>query len=1157
MPAPAQKAVGHTRGLGRNLGTERRTKEQKQQTRQREHQQTPGTADQDPGDVGDTRRHTETHGTQNPGQTSPTACPPRTTANRTGPSRGPPRGRRQRPRQPQPQPPSVHAPERPSHPPASARPSPRRALPTGFDHMPDEEQQAQLWIVHFEDRLGTEWLPPEPGRYRPYASRYSEVSPSAVLGLLDRWRDRSWTADEWRLVRAIAVNRNPRLPVLTAQAFLRRQCLLARRSGKVYKIESYLGPTADWKLRVAELEDRTGITEADIKQWVWILSPATADNKARRFLTSRCRKPVFLLDLLVAKDKNFRDHDIFARLITYIRTHYVHPDRPDEVLGGQHARYYGLAVTWKDFLILLHRLARYCRELWPAGTPLLADLVTDYINTVPPGSNGHTLTGLQARTAIFNQALWYFSQPPLVRPLDNMEHSWAAQRRLLCLVATCEPPLVVDMTGYRAIRSVLSTLEKSRDETRNAQRTTPTWPPYRRAVDGVDERRDPDDDLSRNVKAGILANAAGYEHDTVDRLLDTLGGSRPGAPPTTQTRALPPPPAPGPRANDNLMLLWAELVKTTRNAREAWIQFSSPPLPTMRPDSRVYAAMFTKLYAPVVRLPSGMTPGDSQAAFPVDDSNLSDFEVARLAPPTPHELYDHMLHRDGLVPAGPCLVVLIRHARTKEAALAYLRDSPHAEQIGALRAPILKATEEDLRRTSALPGGVFRAWIHMLCNTTSRRRGRAVPEHTAPFADVWEPGRNLNWTPRMGRIPLDFAIHEAVALTTVYQANNPPSPGRDWIPWHSIMGALATSRSLQSVQGQGFNTLKTTLAFLDIFERTQASMGVDLRAFELLCAMGRRALRVQGFKSVEGELVPRLFGVATELVLDQVIRLHGHAVASFKELVATIPEDEDYGYNDEGAGGMDQWETGAFARYRVVGRPLHRYMKLLAVCGDDREMVRVVDWLLDGWSQGYLGPGVRTAHSLAFRSLTKTFAYFATVGRELVEPDEMARLKGRLEELQRLEGCSWFWPEEGEVVPEGDIELDLMAIERWQELRPRIKEAIAVREEEEEAAAAAEAAEAAAAKELAAAASADWTEDPADWAEELAASASSASSAKSASPPESAPSPEEPPSSSPEPAPPPEPATPPEPASSPEESASSPGPAPPPEPAPSSASASS
>ncbi|KAL2194839.1 hypothetical protein P885DRAFT_41738 [Corynascus similis CBS 632.67] len=955
-------------------------------------------------------------------------------------------------------------------------PTQRKALPTGFSDMSDREQQEELWIVQAESRLGKEWELEDPGKHAPYNHDYPPYSPSKVIGMLHRWRNRAWSAQQWRLARAIAGNRSLRLPVLTAQAFLRRHTLLARRHGVELRIERYLGGTAEWKSRLAELESQTGVSEADIKQWLWILSPASGDLKIQRFLKSKCRKPLFLLQLLLAKDKKIHEPATFLGLLKFMRENYVLADRPQDELDHPAYKGQGRAVTWWHYLVFLYRLVWHCREGWPAAMPLLARLTADYIGTMRLDSKARALTGYQARSLVLNKSLRYFSWPARVRPIDHMEHNWAAQRHLLRLAATAEPPLVMDQNGYRAVRAVLIALRKSKGEARNADRAAQTWPPYRRTLDGIDERRDPEDDLSRSAKAGMLVREAGYSDDIVDRALSALGGSTFGQAPTIQTRSLPPAFFSGRLASHNIFSEWAAQLRATRNAREAWMVFENPPEPGIRPTAQIYGEMFEKLYArpaldsPVIR------PGDVKEVFPVFDGNLSEFEIARLTPPSPEELYDLMLLQDKLRPTGFCLAVLVRNSPSRTVALRYLNDSPYRPYIQALQLPASQADTNSLKALSELPPNIFNAWITMLCRLHTRTShdrsaisGTQKEVEDAQLTTNTSVSSNGEQERRSSEVPRGGSISEAITLASAFQAHNTKAAHHDRQPWHTIMQALAGRKVLYSPRGAEFNILETMVAFLHIYERTTASKGPDPVSFEALCLMIRKALKLMTFEAAEGgKMVPRPYMADTTVIERLLWRAHRYAVKTFEVLTSPVPEgllgqrgdassrgvSETEGEEDGLEGEADDWVTPGMLRFNVVGRPVHKYMLALACCGDHGGMVRLMDWLLDGWDREYIREEAKTSHNLDYHYTVRTIAYFAEMGRELVEPAEMDRLRRRLEEMRWEKGCTWFWPQEDRqgATPAqalSELETDLVVIERWPRLRQMINSADTQEEQEE------------------------------------------------------------------------------------------------------------
>ncbi|KAK4100403.1 hypothetical protein N658DRAFT_516695 [Parathielavia hyrcaniae] len=894
-----------------------------------------------------------------------------------------------------------------------------KALPTGFHDMTDAEQQEEIWIVLEEARLAREeWKPQKNEKHVAYVNDYPPYSPSKVLGMLHRWRTRDWTPSQWQLARAISGNRSLRLPVLAAQAFLRRHTLLARRRGVELKME-----------QLAELENRFGITEADIKQWLWMLSPSSGDVKLQRFFNSKCRKPLFLLQILLARDKKIHEPATFLGLIQYVRENYVLADRPPDELAHPAYKGQGKAVTWWHFIG------------WPAAMPLLARLTADYISTMRLDSRARAKTGYQARSLVLNKALRYLSWPARVRPLDHMEHNWAAQRHLLRLAATSEPPLVIDQHGYRAVREVLIALSKSKGEARNADRAAKTWPPYRRTVDGVDERRDLEDDLSRSAKAGLLAHAAGYNDDIVDRALNALAGSTFGSSPTIQTRSLAPHFFSGALASQNIYAEWAAQVRATRNAREAWMVFENPPEPGLRPDVKVYAQMFEKLYARPVTDSPVIRPGDALEVFPVHDGNLSEFEIARLTPPSPDELYDHMLLHDKLKPTGRCLA----------AALRYLSDSPFEPHIGALRLPVSNMTAESLKTLASIPLSVFNAWIALLCHLHTRVPRQAdisserldEPRDEAASGD--KANNELEQEHPSRQLSQGGSIQEAIELAAAFQRHNPRAAHHDRTPWLTIMRALAGRKLLHSRLGAEFNVLETLITFLRIFETTTESKGVDPVSFEALCVMIRKALKLTTFQVLEGlGMTVRPHISSTQVLERYLLKAHRYMTKTFEAITAPIPEFiEDIepaastgsgleGENDavEEADSADGVSP-EMLRYNVVGRPLHKYMMALACCGDDREMVRVMDWLLDGWDREYIREEAKASYHIDYHYTMRTIAYFARMGKELVHPAEMERLARRLADMRWQKGCTWFWPREDwqgdgpDLLPE--LETDLPA----------------------------------------------------------------------------------------------------------------------------------
>ncbi|KAJ4293014.1 hypothetical protein N0V88_005678 [Collariella sp. IMI 366227] len=55
-------------------------------------------------------------------------------------------------------------------------------------------------------------------------------------------------------------------------------------------------------------------------------------------------------------------------------------------------------------------------------------------------------------------------------------------------------------------------------------------------------------------------------------------------------------------------------------------------------------------------------------------------------------------------------------------------------------------------------------------------------------------------------------------------------------------------------------------------------------------------------------------------------------------------------------------------------------MLALGCCGDGRGMVRLMDWVLDGWDRDYIREEAKRAYSLDYHYVMRAIAYFAEMG---------------------------------------------------------------------------------------------------------------------------------------------------------------------------------
>ncbi|KAK0611506.1 hypothetical protein B0T14DRAFT_488536 [Immersiella caudata] len=788
--------------------------------------------------------------------------------------------------------------------------------------------------------------------------------------------------------------KSDRLPILTASALLKQR--LAQGELADFETELLLAAgDGDWSIWT-EKRVTAGVSEDDVNHWAWILSAETADLTIERFVSDDRLKPPFLITMIVGPDRILQDPEIFVSLLQYIRNRYVGTHRgPDGCTSFD--------LTWQHFQNVLERLVSQCLSSWPALLPSVAQLAVSIIKGLPQQLGGSPRRAIAIQCKLLNVCLELFGSPPDVYPLNDMINNWNAQKVLLDLSSRLEPPLFLTREGYRAIRSVLVALPKSSSERETTRRASPTWPPFRQDFDGRDEQRRPEDDLSLAAKVGILKREAGYPNDHFDRGLDTVAGSVVGRTPTIQTRSLVTPVWEGNRASQNVDFEWAMSVKATRNAREAWRMFSSPPLPGMKPSAQVYAEMFTKLFADQVPEWTRMLPGDGIATFPVHDGNLTALEIARISPPAPSELYQMMLF-SGVKPTGEALIVLVRHASSKQQALRYLAASPYKPHVELLQGTIFKG-ERYASLLSTLPPRLLYAWIMMLCRTQIKRQKR-----------------------------MDFTfssnqMKEAMRLTSEYQMAIGGSQFTDKAPWYIVMGYLAGRGHAYADEGAKYNSLVTLGLFMYHWQRTADFKGIDAKLFELLCIIVRKALRLSTWQSTTGELALRVMPIDKN---GRLTRLLVHALRQLKDAFSTLTQPI------RALDGTPEFNEGLVYPHRLASKHIALYMKALGTLGDGEEMARLMRWILDSWDRDYVLDDSKLPGMPAYDTMIGAIAYFFRVGAHLVEPVIMRELEDNLEKLQREKYCTWFLPLDNNIVPDNEVDLDLGAAELWAHVRATV-----------------------------------------------------------------------------------------------------------------------
>ncbi|KAK3941325.1 hypothetical protein QBC46DRAFT_103927 [Diplogelasinospora grovesii] len=853
------------------------------------------------------------------------------------------------------------------------------------------QQSTNATGSHGEVLRDDKWAP-VPGtpelRPRRRAPKHLPFSTSRALAIRVNLRNGPLTWTKWRLSRDVARSTSRRLPVVTAQFLIRQQEALQRTS-----LSECLSSEAEWRTCLNSLAFK-GIHIEDIDHWAWIISAETGDAMIERFISSDRHKPIFVLFIVLGKEMTIQESKNFIALLDYISEHYLQDKSPHNMPRGALRRSLvnRLNMTPRHYITLLQRLVHHCLKVSPAALAQISHLVTSYIESISLHSKPSGRTGQAARCSVFNHALQLFGRAAPIRPLQHRKYNWEAQKVLLGFSTKIVPHLIINKESYRSIRSVLLGLRKSQSEKKVAERSAKTWPPYRKIWDGTDERRKLEDDLSRSVKAGILMHEAGYPSEDIDRAMGTLGGFE--QTPAIQTRSASPYVWTGNRQSLNVYSLWAAEVKATRNAQEAWKIFETPPRPGLKPNFQVYAEMFDKLFARPVQGLLRTLPGDAKEVFPVYDANLTAFEMARLKPPSVDELYELML-RQGNRPVGNCLGVLLRNAGSVEMGVRYLNDSPFKDDVAALLEPNLSVmSRPSLQR---IPRQVFNAWISLLCSAHSNR-----PQNTL------RPGTNRRE---------DFPIERAIKLTTLYQG--PWGAKNDKAPWHTILRALAGSKTILSDGGVARNYVQTLSTFLNVHERTRGVAGQDAILFESLCVALRKTLRFTTFGCSDVTFSQKYSTLVDQEVESLLLSAHAKLVGSFQRLIAPSKDG-----------------TSSLLQYDITALHLYRYMRALGSIGDAQGITQLMDWIYKAWDQQSVLDEAKMPGELDYAYMEKVFSYFWGIGNHLLPRDVLQDFRDRLIRLNLEKECTWIWAEEDEL--HDDVRCDVAIANRWEPLRANL-----------------------------------------------------------------------------------------------------------------------
>ncbi|KFY68667.1 hypothetical protein V496_00906 [Pseudogymnoascus sp. VKM F-4515 (FW-2607)] len=628
-------------------------------------------------------------------------------------------------------------------------------------------------------------------RERPSPGRIITAWQSGAMHSLPGDHDKAWSKKDALtsiFVRYLNSMESPNIPLLSG--------------ANLNQLENLLRPSdAFFTESITASLQKFGCTPQDVRGWVWIILAPNAQVATQRYLSGSSTFPpvAILTNILRMKKMHIMTlRKLVSRVEAWLTKISNSPTTKDRGI-----------LEDNSFQIVVCGLLRHARETDPLSFTSIARLVSQYCQVVTCISDEARGVGGKEHnrlTDICRTVICRLSFPAAKFPYASMGYAWEAQQIILEAGNSLQPALELDARSYRAIACVLLADKKTEAESEAVAHLHRSWPPWKKVLDGMDARRQPEDDASRATRVLQNMKASGYPPTSFQNAISILAGRDTDGTPAIPTRTImtlvrqkepkksrenkktPSDPAveslrepDSNRPGGKSPAEWAARIRATRDVQEAWAAFRAYQ---GQPSQAMFHEMFLKLiYDRVNRLRVRVhhhTPGDGLEVFPVENDNLSDFEIERKAPPDVRGLYE-LMRAAQLTPADRTLRHLLEQADSLSWALRLLVDSglpneavsalvrengrkwhkPRPDSVSPRTPKPLKQTENPLTRVRP---DIFTAYIKLLA-----RFSLSIP--------------NPHKTPP--------TTHLHTALAVLKKHPSPPESA-----WHAFLRAAAAPKSL-------------------------------------------------------------------------------------------------------------------------------------------------------------------------------------------------------------------------------------------------------------------------------------------------------------------------------------------------------------------------
>ena len=329
------------------------------------------------------------------------------------------------------------------------------------------------------------------------------------------------------------------------------------------------------------------------------------------------------------------------------------------------------------FMIMVIRLLRHARRVWPAACESITSMFCQYLN----GSNFHrSISQSQAQlTFMYNTVLRLLCIPASLQPFISATPQQRAQFAVLRRMNQFEPPLAVDRRGYRAVTAMQLMHKKTAREREWALLKSRSWPPWKQDRLGTDAVIGPEYGITRAKEVMERAEEAGYAMNGWEDAASLLTGWDTDGSPTIQSRRAFRSDEMRDRQVNIDAKIWANRVRATRTLNEAWALFQGYKDGRESLKEQVYLAMFEKIVFNTRRRaiherkfssqsqPPDALPGDKLEVWPEPTSPLENIYVRTKAPTI--DEFIRLVDDDGVMVKGRLLALFLEHATSLAAGI--------------------------------------------------------------------------------------------------------------------------------------------------------------------------------------------------------------------------------------------------------------------------------------------------------------------------------------------------------------------------------------------------------------------------------------------------------------------------------------------------------